>query len=198
VTAARIKRERTPGWRLAEATSNPLGAVIVDRSSRFGNPFTIAGAQETGYDDPRTAVIGAFVEWLRGDRGLWQSDEGDRRRERILSDLPVMLRGRDVACTCEPGEACHGDELLRLAAMPAGEFEAWAGRVRARVARNREWRGEDPLTPSPASRSGRSRPETAPGGPSRGRTAVPGPEGHATPRTPARRTTTRVAVGGRP
>lgn len=141
---ARIKRERTRGWRLAAATTNPLGARIVDRTSRFGNPFTIAMAEETGYDDPRKAVVGAFIEWLRGNRDMWQSDEGDLRRERILADLP-SLRGKDLACPCEPGEDCHGDELLRVANMPEPEQAAWIARVRERVRRNREWRGEEPM-----------------------------------------------------
>lgn len=134
----RIQRRRTRGARHG-------GAVIVDRTSRFGNPFTIAKAEELGYVDPRTAVIGAFTEWLRGNRDMWQSDEGDRKRERILTDLPVMLRGKNLACPCEPGQPCHGDELLRLAALPPAEYDAWAAGVRARVARNRAWRGEQPL-----------------------------------------------------
>lgn len=138
----RIKRERIGGWSLGEATTNPLGAVIVSRTSRFGNPFTIEGDRETGYDDPRQAAVSAFIDWLHGDRDLWQSDEGDRRRERILADLPRWLRGRDVACPCEPDQPCHGDELMRLAALPPAEYEAWAAKVRARVDRNRAARGE--------------------------------------------------------
>lgn len=141
----RIKRERKSGWSLGEATTNPLGAVIVDRTSRWGNPFTITLAEELGYEDPRQAAIGAFTEWLGGNRDMWQSDEGDRRRERILADLPLWLRGRDVACPCEPDQPCHGDELMRLAALPPAEYDAWAARVRARVDRNRTWRGEDPM-----------------------------------------------------
>jgi hypothetical protein len=147
---ARIQRERTSGWSLADATTNPLGAVIVSRPSRFGNRFTLAMASEMGYVDPREAVVGAFAEWLRGNRDLALSDDADRQREQILDGI-LSLRGRGLACYCPEGEPCHGDELLRLAALPPAEYEVWATKVRARVARNREWRGELPLPERPLS-----------------------------------------------
>lgn len=116
---SRIQRRRTKGWRL------PENAVIVSRPSRFGNPFTIGLAYELGYALPgdtttaRRACAAAYEEWLLGNRDMWQSDEGDRRRARILADLH-LLRGRDLACTCPlPGEGepdhCHAAVLIRLA-----------------------------------------------------------------------------------
>jgi hypothetical protein len=137
---ARIQRKRTPGWR------KPEGAVIVTRPSRFGNRFTLAVATEMGYVDPHEAVVGAFAEWLRGNRDLALSDAADRQRERILDGIP-SLRGRDLACYCPEGLPCHADELLRLAAVPPAEYAAWAAKVRARVDRNRVWCGEKPLHP---------------------------------------------------
>ena len=141
-TPRRIQRKRLPGWTLAGATTNPAGAVIVDRTSRYGNPFRIALANELGYENPRQAAVGAFDEWLSGNRLMWQSDEGDRRRERILDSLH-RLRGRDLACTCKEGDACHADVLIRRA--NAVDVDEWTARVRDRVARNRDWRGEEPL-----------------------------------------------------
>lgn len=38
----------------------------------------------------------------------------DLRRKRILARLPE-LRGRNLACWCPPGCACHADVLLELA-----------------------------------------------------------------------------------
>lgn len=140
----RIQRRRTRGWR------KPDNCVIVDRTSRYGNPFTIALANELGYENPRQAAVGAFHDWLNGNRDMWQADEGDHRRERILNGLH-RLRGRDLACTCEPGQQCHGDTLILRA--NADDVDAWVVRVRARVARNREWRGEGPL-PAQAVSSG--------------------------------------------
>ena len=143
-TPARIQRKRTPGWRLAEATVNPLGAVIVSRPSRWGNPCRIATMQEMGYEDPHAAAAANFVTWLRGDRTDAPTDEADRRRERILQGLP-LLRGRDLACTCRPDQPCHADELLRLANLPADELAAWTAGVRGRVDRSRASWGEGPM-----------------------------------------------------
>jgi hypothetical protein len=115
----RIQRRRTKGWR------KPEGAVIVTRPSRFGNPFTFAMAYELGYADrgdteqARRAVQGAFRSWLSGNRLMWQSEEGDAARRRILDGLPE-LRGKNLACYCPlpvPGEPdlCHAVVLLDLA-----------------------------------------------------------------------------------
>lgn len=118
-TPRRIQRRRTPGWRM------PDGTVAVTRPSRFGNPFTLAMAYELGYarqgdtDQARQAVVGAFAEWLKGNRYMWQSDEGDAARQRILDGLPD-LRGKSLACYCPlPAEGqpdhCHAAVLLELA-----------------------------------------------------------------------------------
>jgi hypothetical protein len=124
----RIKRERTPGWRLADATTNPNGAVIVSRPSRFGNPFTIKDAIEAEWSNPHSACAEMYGEWLRvGTEDGWFNETYrvgkqtfDRRR--VLADLH-LLRGKDLACTCplpEPGQPdlCHAAVLIRLANAP--------------------------------------------------------------------------------
>lgn len=124
-TPRRIQRKRTPGWTLAAATTNPNGAVIVSRPSRFGNPFTIADAIDAEWSNPHSVCAEMYSEWLRiGTEGGWFNETYrigkqvfDRRR--ILADLHT-LRGKDLACTCplpEPGQPdhCHGAVLLRLA-----------------------------------------------------------------------------------
>jgi hypothetical protein len=118
---ARIQRRRTKGW------SKPDNCVIVSRPSRFGNPFTIAGALEWGGADTteqaRELCTTAFRSWLRGNRDWWMGPEVDATRERILAELP-KLRGKDLACYCPlPAEGqpdhCHAAVLLRLANSPA-------------------------------------------------------------------------------
>jgi hypothetical protein len=129
-TPTRIQRRRTAGWTLAAATTNPLGAVIVSRPSRFGNPFTIADAVEAEMRDPRSACAQNYREWLRvGTHGGWYEETYriglqiyDRRR--ILADLH-LLRGKDLACTCPlPAEGepdhCHAAVLLELSNQPDG------------------------------------------------------------------------------
>ncbi|WP_030757651.1 DUF4326 domain-containing protein [Streptomyces sp. NRRL F-5135] len=124
-TPTRIQRRRTKGWRLADATTNPLGAVIVSRTSRFGNPFTIKDAIEAEMGDPRSACAANYREWLRvGTTGGWyeQTYRIGRQvldRRRILAELHT-LRGKDLACPCplpEPGQPdhCHAAVLLELA-----------------------------------------------------------------------------------
>jgi hypothetical protein len=124
----RIKRERTPGWRLADATTNPLGAVIVSRPSRFGNPFTIKDAVEAEYANPHRVCAELYGEWLRvGTEGGWYEETyriGRQTfdRKRVLAELHT-LRGKDLACTCplpQPGQPdhCHAAVLIELAAHP--------------------------------------------------------------------------------
>ncbi|WP_245665686.1 DUF4326 domain-containing protein [Actinoplanes subtropicus] len=100
VTAARIQRRRSAGWRM------PAGTVYVGRPTRFGNPFP------AGYFG-REQAVQLYREWLAGADHLGYTD-ADQRRRAILDGLPD-LAGRDLACWCPPGEACHADVLLDLA-----------------------------------------------------------------------------------
>lgn len=135
---ARIQRRRTKGWRL------PPNAVIVSRPSRCGNPCKVALMQEMGYHNPHAAAAENYRVWLAGNRTDAPTEDGDRRRERILLELP-SLRGRDLACTCRLDQTCHADELLRLANMPEPELHDWIKNVRVRVDRDRIARGEAPM-----------------------------------------------------
>lgn len=148
-TPRRIQRRRVAGWTLAGAADPFRGGVIVSRPSRYGNPCKIALTQEMGYEDPHAAAAGLFRIWLAGARSDAPTDEADQRRERILDGLPA-LRGKDLACTCRPDQACHADELLHRANMPAAELAAWIAVVRARVDRQRIRDGEKPLHPDAA------------------------------------------------
>lgn len=138
MSPTRIQRRRTAGWR------KPDNAVIVSRPSRFGNPCKVATMQEMGYLDPHAAAVGFFEGWLRGSRFGWATDEGDARREQILAALPT-LRGKDLACTCRPDQACHADVLLRWAAMPDEELAERIERIRIRVDFQRVNDGDEPM-----------------------------------------------------
>jgi hypothetical protein len=135
-TCTRIQRRRDHGWR------KPERCMIVDRTSDFGNPFTIAQLVDIGYKEPeaRATVITEFRPWLRGSRANWTADESDRRREKILTRLPE-LRGMDLACPCEPGEPCHGDVLLEWAALSPLALEVRIAATRVRVDRQRVFQG---------------------------------------------------------
>ncbi|MGW2725367.1 DUF4326 domain-containing protein [Streptomyces sp. NPDC001492] len=137
----RKQRLRTPGWRRGD------NCMIVDRTSDFGNPFTIAAAMDAfGYTEAqaRTTVVAEFGPWLGGSRSYWQSDEGDQRREKILKRLPE-LRGKDLACPCEPDEACHADTLLEWGALSVLALDVRIASARAKVDRQRTARGEEAM-----------------------------------------------------
>lgn len=84
----RIRRKRTKGWR------RPEDAVIVDRTSRWGNPYEV---KEFG----RVEAIAMYERWLLGNTDL-------------IAQLPD-LRGKRLACFCKLNEPCHADVLARLA-----------------------------------------------------------------------------------
>lgn len=106
----RIQLSRAKGWRM------PPNTVKVDRSTRWGNPFTLADARDAGHFGPDLPafVVDCFAHWLRGDRSAWMGADSDRAAENILTNLP-LLRGKNLACWCPPGQPCHADVLLEIA-----------------------------------------------------------------------------------
>lgn len=106
----RIQRKRTKGWRM------PEGAVYVGRPTKWGNPYTLAGARETGYDGTDAALRDLckvmFERWLRDPESEWSF--GAPAARRIEAEIGV-LRGKDLACWCPLDEPCHADVLLELA-----------------------------------------------------------------------------------
>jgi len=112
----RIQRRRTKGWRL------PANTKCVDRSTKFGNPFTVQNCREAGYqgtdEELKRRCVEAFRVWLGPNwRENWDGGESEHRRGAILASLPT-LRGKDLACFCQEGTACHGDVLIELANAP--------------------------------------------------------------------------------
>jgi hypothetical protein len=87
----RIRRSRAKGWR------KPDGSVIVDRTSRYGNPYKV------GRDAASSAEA---VEMYR--RYL------DTRPD-LIEQIKANLRGRDLVCFCDLTAPCHADALLALA-----------------------------------------------------------------------------------
>lgn len=110
----RVQMTRSKPWR-----ADHPDAVIVARPSKWGNPFTVNGAVESGFamddTDGRRVAVAAFRDWLTGD--TWAAGTGrewDRRLDDYLAAIPE-LRGRDLACWCPLAQPCHADVLLELA-----------------------------------------------------------------------------------
>lgn len=101
----RIQRKRTKGWR------KPDGAVIVDRTSRWGNPFKIG---DEGVPDAAAAVR-LYEENLIP----YRKHETGTLEQFLISqanlDWVSELAGKDLICFCSLEQPCHADVLLRLA-----------------------------------------------------------------------------------
>jgi hypothetical protein len=103
----RIQLKRTKGWRM------PAGAVKVDRTTRWGNPFhqDACGSVER--------AVACHRAWLLGDAAALKRlgcPPPPRGAERpSLEEIRRELRGKDLACWCKPGTPCHGDLLVELA-----------------------------------------------------------------------------------
>ena len=109
----RIQLSRAKGWRM------PPNTVKVDRSTKWGNPFTIAECREAGYVGTDEAIaarcVEAFRVWLGPMwRNNWQGRESEAARAAILDNI-AHLRGKHLACWCKPGSPCHADVLLEIA-----------------------------------------------------------------------------------
>ena len=91
----------------------PANTVKVDRTTLFGNPFSV---KEYGHD----RAVALHRAWLTGRPiGKDQSAELRLRRKAVLEALP-SLRGKNLGCWCplpEQGEpdSCHAALLLELA-----------------------------------------------------------------------------------
>lgn len=109
----RIQLRRTKGWR------KPKGVIVVARPSKWGNPFKVEDCIEAGFADTveqaREVCVGAFRDWLNGNR--WADGSGpdaDHRYAAYVAALPE-LAGHDLACWCPLDQPCHADVLLELA-----------------------------------------------------------------------------------
>ncbi len=93
---ARIQLSRKAGFNLQQASQalNGLDAVMVARPSSWGNPYTI---EEFGRE-------GAIKEY----RYLIE-------KYNMEGSIKKHLRGKNLACWCKPGQACHADTLLEIA-----------------------------------------------------------------------------------
>jgi Domain of unknown function (DUF4326) len=125
----RLTHSRARGARL------PEGARLVTRGTRWGNPFVVADCvpqpdfrahpnggpaaglwsahhlPDVAYNEARltiarAAAINSFAQlcfhFARTDPDGFEA-------------WIAPLRGRDLACSCKPGQPCHADVLLRLA-----------------------------------------------------------------------------------
>jgi hypothetical protein len=94
----RVQLKRSAGWKM------PANTLKVDRTTRWGNPFTIAE-----YGSAAVAVA-QHGRWMRGEIAAPGAVEPPSREV-----LRAALGGRNLACWCALNGPCHADLLLALA-----------------------------------------------------------------------------------
>jgi hypothetical protein len=106
----RIQLKRTKGWRM------PVNSVKVDRTTIFGNLFSVEQHGRTG----SVRMYQLWLEWKlpKGAFPDWAMQMLYTKRRMVLEALPG-LEGKNLACWCplpEPGEidVCHGAVLLEF------------------------------------------------------------------------------------
>ena len=110
-TPKRIQLRRSKGWRM------PANTVKVDRTTIFGNPFSVEQHGHSG----SVRMYQLWLEWKLPDGAFpdWAMAMLMTKRQMVLERLPT-LQGKNLACWCplpEPGEAdiCHAAVLLEIA-----------------------------------------------------------------------------------
>ena len=108
----RIQRKRAKGWRL------PAGAVCVDRTTKWGNPFVV------GRDATRAGCVNLYRLLAEGYLACSFKNvtpEAQRAARLAMAAASTELRGKDLACYCSLDGPCHADILLALAnGLPLG------------------------------------------------------------------------------
>lgn len=118
----RIQMSRQTPWRAEHPD-----AVIIDRTTKYGNPFTIKRERcEEGPGDwcwvvrrqPRQRTVQHFDtedEARAYAVDLFRHVLVTGELPFTVADLQRDVRGRDVACWCAATAKCHGDPILELA-----------------------------------------------------------------------------------
>lgn len=108
----RIQLSRQKGWKM------PPNTLKVDRSTRWGNPFS-ATLIATTFCNTVTGHFPAPIIYFNEPKGLgrcidlyiaWLAAKCDTDPQFLMP-----LRGKNLGCWCKPGALCHADVLLRIA-----------------------------------------------------------------------------------
>jgi hypothetical protein len=94
----RVQLKRSAGWKM------PANTVKVDRTTRWGNPFTVAECGSVA------VAVAQHGRWMRGEIAAPGAVEPP-----ATETLRAALAGRNLACWCALNGPCHADLLLALA-----------------------------------------------------------------------------------
>jgi len=117
IVPVRVQRKRTKGFRLQDSSDNGLPVVYVGRPTVYGNDVKIgdkpgcAGMDHCNCTEPCKGMTAEeCVQFYRDTTAKW-----------LTPAMTEYLRGKNLACWCPIGQACHADVLLELAnSQPKG------------------------------------------------------------------------------
>ncbi len=119
IAPVRLRLSRAKGFNLQAHSRavNGLGAVKVDRSTMFGNPFVVTHDGITG-----EVAVARYRSLLAGEEPAETNSHPQdvkHRKEYVWHNIG-RLRGKNLACWCD-GPWCHADVLLEIANRPICE-----------------------------------------------------------------------------
>ena len=94
----RVQLKRSAGWKM------PANTVKVDRTTRWGNPFTVAECGSIAL------AVAQHGRWMRGEIAAPGGADPP-----TAEAIRGALGGRDLACWCPANGPCHADLLLTIA-----------------------------------------------------------------------------------
>lgn len=115
----RLQLRRARGFDLQKASlsANGLPAVVVARPGPWGNPFVVGKHGDASY------CVDLYRNLLAGYLRLGRDPNLDEQRKvrDHVAQHGHELRGKNLACWCKPGAACHADVLLEIVNGPICE-----------------------------------------------------------------------------
>lgn len=104
----RVQLRRTKGWKM------PPNTVKVDRSTRWGNPWSVGDYGIRDADEAVRMFRSAVLGFTSNGSYCQPHAHPDSYIGRIIADVR-LLRGKNLACWCPLDKPCHADALLAMA-----------------------------------------------------------------------------------
>jgi hypothetical protein len=99
-----MRKDKVNVWNLRKDKNIPLDAVLVDRSTPFGNPYShLPNSAARWNASSRDEAVAAYRRWIFRNEQL---------ELRML--MREVLRGKDLVCHCVPLE-CHAFIVAEIA-----------------------------------------------------------------------------------
>lgn len=107
--AERVQLQRTKGWRIPENT------VIVDRRSKWGNPFVVDSEFALIPAGGQDLQMGESMMMIRPNRALSVILHRAWLRAKVSAEpdyIEPLRKAAALACWCALDERCHADNLI--------------------------------------------------------------------------------------